>query len=156
MVISLQEDILEKIAFETAQQELYVRLMQTYENLYEDFARLLKEYGITQAQYNVLRILREVNPRGLRTLDILKCLVNRVPDITRLVDRMENSGLVRRRHFPDDRRVVLVQITQKGLRLFNSLSIPVDNHHREQFGHLTELEQTELNRLLAKAGHQEG
>ena len=67
-------------------------------------------------------------------------MVNRVPDITRLVDRMEKIGLVKRRHFPSDRRVVLVQITQKGSDLLEELDEPVLQLHRNQLGHLTESE----------------
>jgi DNA-binding MarR family transcriptional regulator len=78
-------------------------------------------------------------------------LVSRVPDVTRLVDRLEKGGLVERVRTPDDRRVVLVAITTKGLGLLAKLDGPMADLHREQLAHMSEAELKQLVRLLTKA-----
>lgn len=152
-MISLKEELYKENPFDAVEQEAYLNVMRTHENLFEEFSELFKRHGVTQSQYNVLRILRGHNGTGIRTLEIIKYMVNRVPDITRLIDRMEKSGLVKRCHFPKDRRVVLVQITGKGSELLEQLDEPVLALHQRQLSHMTKSEQTELNRLLFKARH---
>jgi DNA-binding MarR family transcriptional regulator len=78
-------------------------------------------------------------------------MLTRVPDITRLVDRLERAGHVyRERRFPEDRRLVVVGITQSGLRLLAKLDRPVIDLHQQQFRHLKRRELQDLKRLLAK------
>ena len=78
-------------------------------------------------------------------------MVTQMPDITRLVDRLEAAGLVSRGARAEDRRVVLIQITRRGLRLLAKLDEPVLTLHRQQLGHLSRAEIAELCRLLEKA-----
>ncbi|MEZ4654360.1 MAG: MarR family transcriptional regulator [Candidatus Eisenbacteria bacterium] len=112
---------------------------------------LLKEHGITRQQYNVLRILRGAGPDGLPTLEVGTRMVTRVPDVTRLVDRMVAADLVRRTRSDTDRRVVRTTLTPKGIEIVDSLLQPVTELHRQQLLHLSEEELTELSRLLEKA-----
>jgi DNA-binding MarR family transcriptional regulator len=78
-------------------------------------------------------------------------MVSRMPDMTRLVDRLETAGLVRRCRTDEDRRVVLICVTAAGLALLGELDEPVRELHRRTLGHLTRRELAELNRLLVKA-----
>ena len=155
MMKSLQEEIQKREPFELAEEEVYLNMLRTQEKLYEYFSGLFKQYGISQPQYNVLRILRGKGGNGVRTLDLIGPLVNRVPDITRLVDRLERAELVTRHHTKEDRRVVLVSITEKGLALLHQLDQPVREHLQSQLGHLTADELATMNRLLLKARHPE-
>ena len=115
---------------------------------------MFKEYGITGSQYNVLRILRGEG-EALPCLEIASRMITQLPDITRLVDRLEAAGLVTRSRTTEDRRVVLIQITEAGLRLLSQLDEPVKAMHRRHLGHLSRDELAELNRLLVKARNPE-
>jgi DNA-binding MarR family transcriptional regulator len=83
-------------------------------------------------------------------------MVTRLPDITRLVDRLEQKGYVSRARTETDRRVVLLTITDSGRKLLGGLDPSVTELHKRQLGHLTPAERSELNRLLVKARRPEG
>lgn len=152
---SLQEEVRKRRPFELAEEEAYLNLLRTHETLYDYFSGLFKPYGISQPQYNVLRILRGMGGEGVRTLDLIGPMVNRVPDITRLVDRLERAGLVSRHQTKEDRRVVLVRLSEKGLALLDQLDRPVRENLQLQLGDFSDDELMELNRLLLKARYPE-
>ncbi len=132
------------------EQKAFVTLLKAHETLLDGVARLLKSKGITDAQYNVLRILRGAGPDGLSCHEVGKRMIKRVPDITRLLDRLEQKNLVGRKRSEDDRRVVMAAITSEGLQLLEQLDKPVADKHREQMAGLTETELTQLTDLLAR------
>ena len=78
-------------------------------------------------------------------------MVTRVPDVTRLVDRLEDAAWVKRERSSADRRVVTVVLTPAGKKLVDKLDEPITELHRETLGHLSSAEVKELNRLLVKA-----
>lgn len=98
-------------------------------------AQVLKTADLSSTQYNVLRILRGA-PEGLPCGEIANRLITRDPDITRLLDRLEQRGLISRFRQTKDRRVVMAHITSQGLRLLDRLDIPVQQAHTRQLGHL--------------------
>jgi len=150
----LQAEIKKRQPFEAAEVEVFLNLLRTCSVLGGQSEALLKKHGTTEPQYNALRILRGAKLGGddaLPCLEVAGRMIARVPDITRLVDRLESNGLVERRNHPDDRRVVLVAITRAGLNLLAKLDQPLLDLHRQQLGHLTKTELDSLNRLLAKA-----
>src|SRR4051794_2108458 len=146
----LQDEIKKRNPFDAPEQEVALTLARTADHLQAGFARLFKTHGITGAQYNVLRILRGAGAE-LPCLEIAGRMISHLPDITRLVDRLEAAGLVERCRTREDRRLVLVRITKPGLRILAELDAPVLDLHRRQLGHLTPEEMAELNRLLVKA-----
>jgi len=146
----LQQEIGKRQPFELPEQEAWLNLQRSAEHLSGDFDHLFKRHGLSTAQHNVLRILRG-HAKPVPSLSIASQMVARVPDITRLVDRLEAAGLVARTRCEEDRRVVYVSITQKGLDVLASLDRPVIELHRSQLGHMTKKELAELNRLLEKA-----
>jgi MarR family 2-MHQ and catechol resistance regulon transcriptional repressor len=158
----LKEEIKKRKPFESAGEEAYLNLLRTAGVLYADFERLFKGYGLSEPKYNVLRILRgaklngEFNGEGLPSLEIGDRMITRVPDITRLVDRLEAEGLVRRRRCEEDRRVVWVAITPRGLKLLDEMDEPVSRLHRQQFSHMTHEESVALSRLLEKVRDRPG
>jgi len=97
---------------------------------------LLKARGLSPTQYNVLRILRGAGESGLPCREISNRMIKRDPDVTRLLDRMEAKGWVKRRRGTSDRRVILVQITPAGLELVRSLDEPVRGLHRRRLGRM--------------------
>src|SRR4051794_2358620 len=99
--------------FSSRAQETYLNLVKTYESLAADFARLFKKHGLSDPQYNALRILRG-SGRPMQIYQIAERMVTPQTDITRLVNRLETAGFVKRQRCGDDRRVIWVALTQKG------------------------------------------
>ena len=152
----LKDEIGKRSPFELIEQEAYLNLLRTMNVLEGDVAALFKPRGLSEATYNALRILRgemQGGAAGVPCQVIGERLITRVPDVTRLIDRLEEVGLARRACTTQDRRVVLVSITKKGLALLESLDKPLMDLHRRLLKHMTREELTELNRLLVKARH---
>jgi len=122
--------------FDSPQQEAYLNLWRTYDQLRMLEDKLFQQHELTAQQYNALRLLRSEHPAALPTLVLAGKLVSHAPDITRLVDRLEQRGLVARQRMPDNRRVVQVGITEAGLALLKQLDQPVRDCHLQQLGHL--------------------
>ena len=137
--------------FDSAEQEAYLNLWRTYDRLRMLEDELFGRYGLTAQQYNALRLLRGSHPHRLPTLAVAARLVSRAPDITRMIDRLAERGLVDRERPTDNRRVVLIGITEAGLGLLRRLDEPVRDCGRRQMGHLKPAELTELTRLLRLA-----
>jgi DNA-binding MarR family transcriptional regulator len=112
--------------FRSRRQETTTAILRTADHLRRCFATVLEPRGITLQQYNVLRILRHARNRGVPTLDIGHRLIEQTPGITRLLDRLEQKGLVRRERSADDRRVVLCWITPAGRDLLTAVEADVD------------------------------
>ncbi|MGH9676476.1 MAG: MarR family winged helix-turn-helix transcriptional regulator, partial [Candidatus Acidiferrum sp.] len=108
----------------------------------------LKSASLTDAQYNVLRILRGAEPQGLACRAIADSMISHDPDMTRLLDRLEKRGLITRERQTDDRRVVKARITSRGLGILKSLDQPVHELHKRQFRHLPAARLKELAGLL--------
>lgn len=147
----LQKEIRQTRPFDSPEVEAYLNLLRTHDRLHGDLKRFLKQHGISQPQYNVLRILRGAGDQGLPCLAVADRMVTRVPDVTRLVERLADAGLVCRDRSKADGRVVLTRLTPKGKRLLARLDDPVAAFHREQLGHMTRKELATLSRLLEKA-----
>jgi DNA-binding MarR family transcriptional regulator len=146
----LQAELRKKKPFDSLEQEVGLNLARTEDELMQEFGKLFGEHGLSASQYNVLRILRGLGGEGTPCQEIAAQMINRMPDITRLVDRLEEAGLVERQRTRADRRVVLVKITRKGTNVLAKLDRPVLDLHKKLLGHLSGAELTELNRLLAK------
>lgn len=148
----LQREVQKRRPFTSPAQEAYLSIQRTASVLGSDFQRLLKPHGLSEATYNVLRILRgALDNGGSRTCsEIGEHMVTPVPDVTRLVDRLEARGLVKRTRTSEDRRVVRVAITSAGLDVLAALDEPVIRSHRAQLGHLSDADLARLIVLLAK------
>ena len=151
MAESLQAELKKRDPFESLEQEALLNLLRTTDQLQCEFTRLFTSQGLSGPQYNVLRILRGAGEVGLPCLEIAGQMITRMPDITRLVDRLETAGFVERARTESDRRVVLVKITSAGNELLARLDQPVRELHKKLMAHLSEAELQELSRLLTKA-----
>jgi DNA-binding MarR family transcriptional regulator len=148
----LQLVIKQRKPFQSLEQEVFLEVLRTGHALVHDLAELLRPHGLTQPQYNVLRILRGAEPDGLPTGEVgVRMVASREPDVTRLLVRMEEHGLVRRRRGTDNRRFVHVRITRQGLRLLDVLDEPVRRMHTRQLQHMTRAELERLAELLERA-----
>ncbi|MBO6936411.1 MAG: MarR family transcriptional regulator [Deltaproteobacteria bacterium] len=135
----------------------YLELLRSHEALSTEIAQFFGERGITPQQFNVLRILADdTEAEGLRCSGISERLVNRVPDITRLLDRLEKAGLVARHRDARDRRVVRAALTAEGRALVDRTQGPLEDAFRRLFDHLDEAELDQLSSLLKKARRAEG
>src|SRR5207253_331475 len=108
--------------FDSPEQEAFLSLWRTYDRLRALEDELFGRHDLTAQQYNALRLLRAAHPETLPTLQLANRLVSRAPDITRLLDRLEERGLVQRERPPEDRRTVRVGITEAGLALVAELA----------------------------------
>src|ERR687890_2039595 len=134
---TLQEDLRQTRPFSSLQQEAYLSVVRTTSALTDHVEDLLKPYGISATQYNVLRILRGAGEGGLCRNELRDRMLTRMPDMTRLLDRMEEAGLVTRSREREDRRMVLTRITERGLELLDALDAPIAANHQAQLGHLS-------------------
>ena len=113
----LQDEIKQTKPFDRPGDEALLSIMRTASVLEHAFNELLRPFGLTTTQYNVLRILQGAGAAGLCGREIGERLVSRVPDVSRLIDRMEEAELVTKERDSADRRHVTVRITPKGRRL---------------------------------------
>lgn len=146
----LQAEIKQTRPFHSARQEAAIALLRTVDELRRHFDRVIEPHGITGQQYNVLRILRGVHPDPLPTLEIGERLIERVPGVTRLLDRLEEKGLVRRQRCTQDRRMVHCWISEAGLALLEGMDQAVDQADQESMGDLGDDEVERLIGLLER------
>ena len=132
----LKAEIKQRRPFAGLEAEAYLNLLRTAEVLAQDAERMLKPFGLTGTQYNVLRILRGAGRAGLACGEVSGRMVTHDPDITRLLDRLEARGLVSRARDQRDRRVITSRITPAGLEILKQLDGPVAAWHRRALGHL--------------------
>ena len=131
--------------------KLFVALLRASDRLGQDTDLLIKAYGLTATQYNVLRILRGAGPDGLACKRIGDRMISRDPDMTRLLDRMEKRGLITRERQSQDRRVIKTRITPEGLEILKRLDQPIDELHKKQFRHLSAAKLRALAEALEEA-----
>jgi DNA-binding MarR family transcriptional regulator len=131
------------------QQEAFLSIVRAEVALTGAVEAVLEPYGLSATQYNVLRILRGAGAGGLCRNEIRDRLLTRMPDVTRLLDRMEEAGLLERERRADDRRQVETRLTRKGRELVDRLDAVVEAQHQRALGHLTPDQLRTLNRLLA-------
>jgi DNA-binding MarR family transcriptional regulator len=148
MSADLRQELHQGRPFRSLQQEAQLNVIRTAALLLDRFELMLKPAGITGAQYNVLRILQGAEPDGLCRNEIRERMITRMPDMTRLLDRMEDAGLVARARESQDRRMVNTRLTAKGRRLLQDLQPQVDAEHQRRFGHLSDDESRRLIALL--------
>lgn len=148
MTPDLREDLRQRKPFLSLEQEAQLSVVRTASLLVDAFEQMLKPYGITATQYNVLRILRGAEPEGLCRNELRDRMLTRMPDVTRLLDRMEDAKLVARARDSEDRRLVSTRITPKGLRLLDELQDAVTGEHMRRFHHLSKAQLKTLIELL--------
>lgn len=139
-----------KSRFDSLQQEVYLSLWRTYDRLKSIEDELFARVDLSAQQYNTLRLLEAVHPATISTSALGTKLISRAPDMTRLLDRLEERSLVQRERRSENRRVVEVGITDLGLQLLHELSESVRECHWRQLGHLSENELNQIVDLLHK------
>jgi DNA-binding MarR family transcriptional regulator len=145
----LQAELKQVRPFKSLEEEAHLSIQRTAALLEHAFEAALKPHRVTATQYNVLRILRGSEPEGLCRNEVAQRLVRQVPDVTRLLDRLEQAKLISRQRGGEDRRYVVTRITRSGLHLLDQVQHRIDETHRRQLGHLDEAQLRKLISLLA-------
>lgn len=129
MMGRVEQDLLQQRPFRSEKERLIVTIMRTSSWICEQFEQELAPYGISQQQYNVLRILRG-SDEPLSTCDIRRRMIDRASDTSRIVDRLIAKGLVGKTTSLHDRRRIEVRLTQRGLDLLEQLEPVVRAFHQ--------------------------
>ena len=140
---------LKQTDFASPGQEALLSVIVAASTLNEFMDRLCAEHRITRPQYNVLRILRGIYPQGHPRCEIASRMLDRAPDITRLLDRLEARRLVRRSRGNEDQRQAVTYITAKGIKLLEAMQPIIDARYPHLMARLSEDDCRELSRLCA-------
>jgi DNA-binding MarR family transcriptional regulator len=142
------EEVVKQDKFSTEFQKAAINILFTGSWLYNINASILKQYGITPEQFNVLRILRGKHPQAMKLADITCRMIHKNSNATRLVEKLRQKGMVKREICERNRRQVDISITEKGLTILKKID---DN---SEFGltirKISKAEAAELNRILDK------
>jgi DNA-binding MarR family transcriptional regulator len=151
MCPKLKTEIRQTSPFASTREEVSLNILRTAALLEHAVAERLKPHGLTPTQYNVLRILRGAGDEGLCRSEVTERMLTPVPDATRLLDRLEDAGLVARDRNTDDRRFVTARITRLGRKKLAELDEPVSRMHDELLGHMGDAELRRLAELLERS-----
>jgi len=148
--MSLQDEIKQTKPFKSISEELYLSIIYTAEKIKHSTECTFKQFGLTSTQYNILRILRGAGDLGRTCGEISERMISKIPDITRLIDRMEKKALVKRERSETDRRVVKVFILNDGLNLLDTCEPHIKKVNTTLFSHLSTEEQNVTIQTLTK------
>ena len=138
---------LQQTHFEDPVHEALLNLLVAAAHVRDTFHRALEKHSMTQGQYNVLRILNGAHPDGYPRGSIAQRLVDRAPDVTRLIDRLEERGLVERVRSTRDRRLSVTRITARGMELVEKIQPNMEKVQHQFGGRFKNGEARELSRL---------
>jgi DNA-binding MarR family transcriptional regulator len=156
MASKLKEELRQNKPFASLEEEVFLNLLRTGDALVREVSRVLKPFGLSPTQYNVLRILRGAGEAGLTCGEVGERMVTHDPDITRLMDRMEKRGLIRRSRDVRDRRVITSRITPVGMEILRQLDVQNPSLLSSLLGHLGQHKLKNLSALLEEARCQPG
>ncbi len=126
----LQNELKKKRPFDPREQEALLNILRTNNQLQNRFGRLFREFELTASQYNVLRILRgEGKPTPCQ--EIGERMIQVVPSMTGLLDRLDAQGHIRRQRCTEDRRVIYIELTDPARDLLQQMDAPVNALHKQ-------------------------
>ena len=149
MPTTLKDEIKQTKPFARPAEEAILSILRTAALLEHAENEALKSHGLTHTQYNVLRILRGAGKRGLCGMEIGERMVSHVPDVSRLLDRMEDAGVVVRTRDPDDRRHVTARITPAGRKVLDEATPELEQTARAWTARLSAADIASVIRVLA-------
>ena len=144
------EDEIVQSKFGSEEQKAVINIIYTSNWLNAIHSGLMKPYGLTQPQFNILRILRGQHPNPATIRLLTERMLDKMSNASRLVEKLRQKGLVERITCPDDRRQVNVTITQNGLDLLSRIDVELRPRQSDILVNISEEEAFELNRILDK------
>ena len=147
----LLEELKQNKPFESVEDEVFINVIRTAEVFNRKQTEFLKHYDLTPSQFNVLRILRGAEPEGLICREIGERMIAFDPDVTKLLDRLEARDLIGRERQEKDRRVIVVRISEEGLKLLKKIDQPIVDFAKTLLGHLDEKKLRALSELTEEA-----
>ena len=145
---TLRDELKMSKAFKSVEEEALLSIARTAALVEHAGSEAFKPFNLTITQYNVLRILRGAGEEGLCRNEVGERMVTKVPDVTRLLDRMDAAGLIVRQRGGQDRRFVATRITDKGLKLLEKIDRELPSIHARQIGHVSQKRLRELISIL--------
>jgi DNA-binding MarR family transcriptional regulator len=142
---TIQSDIRQSKPFRSVAQEATIALLRTASVVSRALARVVEPAGLSLAQYNALRIIRGAGTGGIPTLSIRERMIDEGTTITRLLDKLEDAGLIRRERSYPDRRQVLCFVTDAGRKLLDTLDPQVNSMDEEV---VASLDEAQLERFI--------
>jgi len=137
--------------FDSLQQEAFLELWRSYDCLKAEEDLVFGEFAISSQQYNALRLLKAAAPDAMAVSALGQRMITRAPDMTRMLDRLEDRNLIARVRRDDNRRVVEVTLTDAGKTLLQEIAEPIKACHQRQLGHLPDSQLKQLIQLLQAA-----
>ena len=147
---SLQQELGKKTPFESPEKEAMFNIVRTSDQFQNRLGKLFRSFSLTGSQHNVLRILRGEG-RPMQCMEIRRRMIQVVPAMTGLLNRLENDGFVTRTRCEQDGRVIYVDLTAKARNVLQKIDGPLTDLYRECLGHLSRAELEQLSLLLEKA-----
>ena len=144
---SLRQDLKKRDPFDSLEQEAILNILRTSDILENRVARLLREYGLTPSQYNVLRILRGEG-KPLPCLEVASRMIQVAPAITRVVNQLLERNLIIKQQCPQDRRVFHIDLTDQARDLLGQIDQPLLDLHARQLTHISQDDLKTLIRIL--------
>lgn len=146
--MKLEEQIQQK-KFKNENQKLAINILYTYGWLSSIQQSFFKKFDLSIQQFNILRILRGQYPNCINVNDVKSRMIDKMSDVSRIVERLRKKELLEREICSEDRRRANLRITEKGLDLLAE----IDKQEKEitNVFNLSESEVKQLNYLLDKA-----
>lgn len=142
------EEAIQQQSFKDEYHKAHINLLFTVSWMNSEMNPIWKKFGLTNQQFNVLRILRGVHPKPASVKEITGKMLDRSSNASRLVDKLLEKKLVERKVCPKDRRQVEIFISDTGLELTGHVSAAIEETTNDIFKKISKNEARELSRIL--------
>ncbi len=143
-------DRVKQKAFDSSRQEAMINLLVAAGHYRQILNEVCSSYGITHDQYNILRILRGIHPDGYPRFEIINRMIERTPDVTRLLDRLVKRSLVERVQSETDKRLSIARITQEGVMVLDEMDPKFKKIAKQFSGHISKKEMKKLSDICSR------
>ena len=148
--MNIENEIKQKEPFPNEFIKADINIMFTSSWIDKHKAKILKPYNLSWQQFNILRNLRDMNSKPASIKLLMETMIDKMSNVSRLVEKLKNKGYVKRQASAIDRRQVDILLTNEGLELVNKTSLLLETKLSERFQTITKEEAIELNRILDK------
>ncbi len=141
--------VIKQKSFASSSTKAMINIQYTANLALQSVNKIFKPFGIQNQHFNILRIIKGKHPKPVCPGEIKEVMLDKGRDLTRLLDKLEKEGLLTRKINSSNRRMIDIQLSQKGLTMLEKLNQKVDQWHKET-NHMTEEEAEQLSNLLDK------